>query len=178
MTVETPAARAARLLKPRQGDLARAVARQLQRTVPRYKNVERVAMEKNITAILMALEPLLKRGSEATLRSVVNDVAQLRSAGGFGVDELVMAGLCFLPVLRRYLVSMHADPLEGLECYEAVEAVTLPLIGHVAAYLQDASEATDPGAFQPLWSEMPFPLAIEELDEEDEVTAKNLRPAR
>jgi hypothetical protein len=173
VTLETAANRAARMLKPRQADLARAVARQLQRTVPRYKDVEPVAMEKNITAILIALDPLLKRGSEATLRAVVNDVAQLRSAGGFGVDELVMAGLCFLPVLRRYLVSMHADPIEGLEAYEAVEAVTLPLIGHVAAYLQDASEATDPGA----WSDISFPLFIEEL-EDDEVTVKNLRPAR
>lgn len=178
MTVETPALRAARFLKPRHAEIARAVTRQLKRTVPRYEEVDRTAMERNSLAILKGLQRLLEQGDVRTLKRVVDDVSQLRSSAGFSVDELVMAGLCFLPVLRRYLVSVHQDPLEGLVAYEAVEAVTLPLIGHVAAYLQEVAELTDPGGFQPVWSDISFPLSIEALDDDEEVTAKNRPPVR
>lgn len=168
MPVENAAQRAARLLSGRHPQIAAAVARQLKRTVPRYQDVERQALEKNVLSILRGLDHLLAKGDETTLRRIVDDVAQLRAATGFGVDEIVMAGLCFLPVLRRFLIHQEEDVMRGLAAYEAVEAVALPLFGHVAMYFRDLADLTDPGLAELQWSAISFPLAIEDVDDDED----------
>lgn len=168
MPVENATQRAARLLAGRHPQIAAAVARQLKRTVPRYQDVERQALERNILGILKGLDRLLSRGDEATLRRTVDDIAQLRAATGFGVDELVMAGLCFLPVLRRFLILQDEDMARGLETYEAVEAVALPFFGHLAMYFRDLADLTDPGIAELQWSAISFPLSIEAVDDDED----------
>ncbi len=177
MPVESSVQRAARLLNGREPQIAAAVARQLKRTVPRYADVERQAMERNISAILKGLQRLLAKGDERTLRRIVDDVAQLRSATGFGVDEVIVAGLCFLPVLRRFLVENDSDIEAGLAAFEALEAVALPMFGHIAMYYRDLADLTDPGLAEVKWSAISFPLSIESV-EDDEDTLRTKRPAR
>lgn len=175
MPVETAPQRAARLLAGRHPQIAAAVARQLQRTVPRYQNVNRQALERNILAILRGLDRLLAKGDEGTLRRTLDDIAELRATTGFGVDEIVMAGLCFLPVLRRYLVHQDEDMRRGLESYEAVEAIALPFFGHIAMYFQNLGDLSDPFVAEMEWSALTFPLAIEDVDD-DEDTIRTRRP--
>lgn len=175
MSVENATQRAARLLSGRHPQIAAAVARQLKRTVPRYQDVERQALERNILGILKGLDRLLAKGDEATLRRIVDDIAQLRAATGFGVDEMVMAGLCFLPVLRRFLIAQDEDMTRGLESYEALEAVALPFFGHLAMYYRDLADLTDPGLAELQWSAISFPLSIEAVDEDDEDTIRTRR---
>lgn len=176
MPADTATMRAARLLADRHPQLAAAITRQLKRTVPRYQAVERHAMERNILAILKGLQRLLEKGDERTLRSIVDDIAQLRSATGFGVDEFVMAGFCFLPVIRRFLVASDESMEQGLLAFEAVEAVALPMFGHVAMYFQDLEDLTDPGLAAVEWSAISFPLSIEAVDDDDEDTVRTKRP--
>lgn len=175
MPVENATQRAARLLSGRHPQIAAAVARQLKRTVPRYQDVERHALERNILGILKGLDRLLVKGDEATLRRIVDDIAQLRAATGFGVDEIVMAGLCFLPVLRRFLIARDEDMARGLETYEALEAVALPFFGHVAMYFRDLADLTDPGLAELKWSAISFPLSIEAVDDDEEDTIRTRR---
>jgi hypothetical protein len=167
-TDESAAHRAARLMSSRHPALARAIARQLARNVPRYKEVASEAVEHNVLTLLSGLQKLLERGTEDSLRRVVEDIAQLRSATGFQVDEIVTAGLCFLPVLRRYLVRADSSLEAGLEAYEALESLAIPMFGYGAAAMteEDHFEATDPSFTSP-WSDISFPMSIEDVEDEE-----------
>lgn len=175
MPSETALQRAARLLRGREPQVAAAVARQLRRTVPRYEDVERQALERSLMAVLKGLQRLVESGDERTLKRIVDDAAQLRSATGFGVDEFVMAGLCFLPVVRRFMIENDVSIEQGLLAFEAVESVALPMFGHIAMYYRDLADLTDPGKAASKWSAISFPLSIEAV-EDDEDTVRTKRP--
>lgn len=164
---------AARLLKPHHERIAQAVARQIRRTVPRYEQVEPVALERNLKTVLGGIQRLLEKGDAATLLRVVEDVAQLRSSTGFQASEFLVAGMCFLPVVRRFLIGSASTPGEGLAAYEAVESISLPLFGQLVDLFLDAEEETTAptGLRLPTTREgFLLPLTIESVLEEDEVT--------
>lgn len=163
------------LLKPNLVPVSRAVVRQLKTTVPRYKDVDAIAMEKNVGMILKGLVRLIEKGDIATLKNITAEIVQLRTTSGFGVDELITAGFCFLPVLRRLYTEYADDIGRGLDAYEHVESMALPMFGFVASHASDLDEITDPRASA--WQALAFPASIESL-EEDEVTQPRSRPRR
>jgi hypothetical protein len=172
-TFPPPGARTAvALLRPNTGPLSAAVVRQLKRTVPRYREVDSHAMQRNVGAVLKAVEQLLAKGNIETLRSTISELVALRSATGFGVDELITAGFCFLPVLRRFFTEHARDVGAGLDAYEYLESMVLPMFGFVASHAANIEEVTNPGSSA--WQAVDFPASIESL-EEDEVTQPNQR---
>lgn len=165
---------AARLLKPHHDRIAQAVARQIRRTVPRYEQVEPIALERNLKTVLRGVQRLLEQGDGATLLRVLEDVAQLRSSTGFQVSELLLAAMCFNPVVRRFLVGSAPTVGEGLAAWEAVESVTLPLFGQlVDLFLDSEDEVTPPFGHRlpPTTSDgFLLPLTIESVLEDEEIT--------
>lgn len=142
------AERAVSLVEADRLRLARAIARQIQVTVPRYQSVDADALAGNIHTVLGSVRPLVISHDTVRLGRVVEDIVRLRVAAGFGFGEFLASALCFLPVIRRFLVMRAKDPAVGLEMYERVEAVVLPFLGQVATVFLDASfEVTDPDAF-------------------------------
>jgi len=163
------------LLRLNREPLARAIVRQLKSTVARYANVDGEAMGHNVHRLLGGIELVVENGDLKTLQRVTSEMISLRTTSGFGVDELVTAGVCFLPVLRRFLVNNARDIGAGLDAYEHLESVTLPMFGWIASHASNLDEVTDPLATS--WEAVAFPASIEEL-EEDEVTQPQSRPAR
>ena len=120
--------------------IAQAIAQQIQNTVPSYHEVDRVAMTRNIDLILGGAARFLETRQENRLMGVLAMVMDLRQAGGFGVGEFIVAILCAFPVLRRYFLRNAQSLPEGIAIYEAYEALTLPLVGRVAAKFGQLSD--------------------------------------
>lgn len=146
-----PTERVVRLLKSHRVRIARALVRQARALAPRYEQIDQAAQERSFIALLIAVERLLERGEDGPLLDAAGHLAQLRVAMGFRVEDFVLASLGFLPVLRRFIIE-HAPSLdEGLDDYEAFEAVALPFIGRGASIFLDAiEEPTMPNGAKPV----------------------------
>jgi hypothetical protein len=140
-----PALQAARLMKSHHVRIAQAVVRQIQVTLPRYRRVDPNDLLRNVAAVVGGLQHVLESGETDRIIRTAENLVERRQGGGFGINEWVMAMLCFLPVMRRFLVAKALDPASGLEAYESLEAVAIPLVGRVAGlYVESASLGTDP----------------------------------
>ncbi|MEW5850895.1 MAG: hypothetical protein AB2A00_19065 [Myxococcota bacterium] len=163
----TPASlRAAALMKSHHVRISQAIARQLVRLVPRYRQVDQTALERNLSSLLGGVEVLLEKGEDQRLMQLIEDVALLRQSSGFTLQDFVMAGMSFLPVLRRFFME-RCSITEGLEAYEAVETVALPVLGRAASLYLDVGEDTEPmgrPAFLGKGKRPPFePMLIESV---------------
>lgn len=139
------ARKAIELIEGDKARLGRAVARQQQLMVARYAEVDAEALARNNQTILGCLGDLVLSRRPDTLAALVENIAQMRGAGGFDVSEFVVSAMCFFPVLRRFLVHRADSTAEGLIMFEAVEAVGLPFVGRVAAiFLEAVTDSTDP----------------------------------
>jgi hypothetical protein len=176
---------AAQLIRSHHLRISQAIARQLQRTVPRYRQVDASVLERNIATIMGGVQQLLEHGSEERLLRIVADVAQLRQMSGFKLPEFLVASLCFLPVIRRFLIERSGDLQEGLARYEAVEAIALPLMGRVATIFMDAAEDTQPNSETAFLlagekgrprAAVPMPFEIEAVTGDEQVELR--RPRR
>lgn len=127
---------AARLIKGHKVRLARAIARQIQQIVPRYREMDSTALERNLGTLLSATETFLENGDDRQLIDLTRNVMELRAVSGFALGDFVMATACWLPVLRRFILERSASVDEGLRVYESVEAVALPLMGRIADLYQ------------------------------------------
>jgi hypothetical protein len=123
------AKKAVTLLDARRTKVAVAVARQMQRSVPSYADIDVVALARGNEDTLECLGDLLMERKTKSLERITYSVAELRAAAGFDVSDFVSAGLCFLPVIRRYLTKAADTVQEGLEMYELVEAMLMPFTG-------------------------------------------------
>lgn len=167
--------RVVELLRSHRIRIARAWARQVRAVVPRYRDVEDVALEKNLGNLVAAFERVLSGGSERTLLQSATGVAQMRLAAGFAIPDLVVATVCFLSVIRRFLVDKAPTVEQGLDDFEAVEALCLPLLSKISHVFLESSNDTMPGGFdvrkfQELLSgeSGPFPrIAIEPVRGDD-----------
>jgi hypothetical protein len=126
------AKRASTLIGAYQKPLARAIARQIRDVVPRYLEVDDTALVRNIELILDAIRPMLDATDDRRLRSVLSNVMDMRQAAGFSGSDFIVAALCGLPVLRRFLIERSPDAAEGLRLYESCEGLLLPLVGFIA----------------------------------------------
>jgi hypothetical protein len=127
--------------------IARAWARQTRAVVPRYREVEERALEKGLANLVGAFERVLSGGPEHTLLQSAGGVAQMRLAAGFAVPDLLVATVCFLSVMRRFLVDRAPTVEEGLDDFEAVEAVCLPLLNKITTVFLQSQSDTMPGGY-------------------------------
>lgn len=132
MATPSPHARAgARLMKQHHRRIAQAVVRQQQRMVPRYRQLDATAVERNVATVLAGLQRLLESGEDALLKDLVTEMARLRQLGGVTLPEFLVAALCVLPVLRRFFLERSATLEEGLAIFDRVEAILLPVAGTI-----------------------------------------------
>lgn len=123
-----PKARLAQILGEHQSAIAAAVTRQIRRSVPRYREVDREAMEHEVELLLAGLLHLAKGGDARQLKRMVADVLTLRRVIGFSEADLLVASLCFLPVMRRFLIRHAPHTREGLLTYDEFEALVFRLM--------------------------------------------------
>lgn len=173
--------RAAEMIEKSRERLARAVGRQIQATVPKYNDIDVDALSGNLNTILRCVGPLLK-GDPGKLIPVIETIAQLRTAAGFQASEFVLAGICFMPVLRRFFWAKADTHEEGIALYEVVEAVILPFLGRTMGIFINAhvEETAPEGISTEKFLEMltdtgsgssPFlPIEIASIDDSDEET--------
>lgn len=157
-----PSNTALRLFANRRLQLACAVARQVQATVPRYRAIDALTLARNIDRVLQAVQQLLQNSDEQTLCEVLGRLRQRREGEGFSGGDFLVAVLCTLPVIRRFYCNHASSPETGLRFYEEVEAVLLPFYGRWAAHEEnafDTDERTAPLATSPLAADLPDPQA-------------------
>jgi hypothetical protein len=128
------------LLRSHRVRIARALVRQTRALAPRYEQLDQAAQERNFVALLLAVETLVEKGVDTPVLDQVSHLAQMRAAMGFRVDDFVLAGLAFLPVLRRFVIENSKNVEEGLDDYETLEAIALPFVGRAASIFLDAAE--------------------------------------
>ncbi len=119
--------------------IARALVRQIRSLSSLYRTVEPAALEMSLQRILVVIARFLETGDEKALMATTTNTAQLRQALGFRVDDFMAAGLSFLPVMRRFIVEHARDLREGLDDYEAFEAVAIPLLAELARVFRHAN---------------------------------------
>lgn len=147
MSHERPVLRVVSLLASHRIRIARAWARQARAVVPRYRDVEDTALERNLANLVGAFEKVLAGGEERQLLQAAGGVAQMRLAAGFAVPDLLVATVCFLSVMRRFLVDRAPTVEEGLDDFEAIEAVCLPLLNKVSTVFLQSQSDTMPGGY-------------------------------
>jgi len=131
----------AQLLQTHRARIALAVARQVHSTVPGYRNIDVEALGHNAELILDGVAMLLESGDEQTLMRIVGMDMELRQVSGVTVSDYLVALLCGLPVIRRFVVREATSVEAGLERYEQFERVALPLFGRVVAnYVRTAED--------------------------------------
>lgn len=123
-----PRARLAQILEDHQPAIAAAVTRQIRRSVPRYREVDREAMQHEVELLLSALLHLARGGDSRQLKQMVADVLTLRRVIGFSEADLLVAALCFLPVMRRFLIRHAPHTKEGLQTYDEFETIVFRVV--------------------------------------------------
>ncbi len=123
--------------------IARALVRQTRALSLRYAGLDQNALEASLLRLLTMFARFVETGDDANLREYTRHTAQLRLALGFKVDDFLLAALAWLPVLRRFLFEHAESPQQGLEDYEAIEAILIPLLAESAAVFGDASDELD-----------------------------------
>ncbi len=138
--------RTVELLTSHRTRIARALVRQIRALSERYATIDPQALEMSLARILNVVTLMLKTGDQTVLKAAVLNTAQLRQALGFRVDDFMAAGLAFLPVCRRFILD-HARTLEeGIEDYEAFEAIGIPLLSELARVFRHAGKNDVRGA--------------------------------
>lgn len=132
-----PTEMTAKLLKSHKVRIAKAMARQVQSLVARYRNVDQTVLEKNLATLMDAGYLLFSAGDESRLMMVMQHIMQIRSLGGFQTSEFLLACMSFLPVMRRLLFE-KLPVAQALAEYEAVETVALPFFGRFVSLFEEA----------------------------------------
>lgn len=118
--------------------IAKALGRQIRAASVQYRSIEVEALEQSLQRLLVVIARYLETGDEAPLKAATSNTAQLRQALGFRVDDFLLAGLSFMPVMRRFILEHAHDLREGIDDYELFEAVAIPLIAELARVFRHA----------------------------------------
>lgn len=143
------------LLNSHKVRIVRALVRQMRALSPRYASVEQHALEASLQRLMGLVTRYLQTGDDGSIREYTLHTAQLRQALGFKADDFMLAGLSWLPVMRRFLVEQAPSVEQGLDDYEAFEAVAIPLLAQSVILFRSAGD---------------------EFDDADEATLPNARP--
>lgn len=139
------AKKAVALIESEQERLALAIVQQVRSLVPKYNDIDSTAQVRNTATALACVGDLILYKRTNRLADFVESVVQLRSAIGFSVGDFLVGSLCFLPVLRRFLIHRADSTAEGLVMFEIIERVALPFTGRVAEiWAECATDTTNP----------------------------------
>ncbi|MCP4503015.1 MAG: hypothetical protein GY822_24015 [Deltaproteobacteria bacterium] len=176
---------AAKLLQRHNLRIATAAAKHVRRLVPRYRDVDSTAMEFNMRTLLGGFEHLLAKDDDSKLMQFVDDIVKIRATAGFQMNEILMAGLALLPVLRHFYLRACPDPLTALSYYDEVEAQALPAVVALAEAISASEQARvenqdSPDTFRDFFLSAlgddvelaPFP-PLSMFDEEEEDTMRS-----
>ena len=130
--------RVVELLTSHKVRIARALMRQMRALSPRYASLEQTALEASLLRFVAVTARFLQTGDDGTLREQTLHTAQLRQALGFKADDFMLAGLSFLPVLRRFLVEHAPSVQQGLDDYETFEAIAIPVLAESVVLFREA----------------------------------------
>lgn len=169
---------AARMLREDIHGISERVVRRIHRLVPSFRALDHRAVEENISAILRAVVGLLERGDRRTLEVISADIVGLRSASGMQAEDIMLAGLCFLPTVRQTLVHGEVGLAQGLKAYEAFERRVLPVLALLTGKLQGLEDLSDPAAGEARWAESAFPPLSAEEEDEDTLRTPRARRSR
>jgi len=156
-----PRYNAVELLQQHHTLVSQAIARQITCTVPRYRIIDEVQLATNVSAVVEGVICLLYRRDSKSVSRVIDLLVALHTQRGFAPADYVVAVLCALPVLRRFFFHFSPSREVGIELYEQVEAILLPLYGHLVMRLSagfEEDEDTD--------TAVTAPLDRDELDDE------------
>lgn len=156
--------RVVKLIASHRVRIARALVRQIRALSVQYRTVEPAALEASLQRLLVVISRFLETGDQTPLMTATSNIAQLRQALGFRVDDFLLAGLSFMPVMRRFILEHARDTREGLDDYEAFEAVAIPLIAELARVFRHAGSGEGSADFDD--------------DDVDDITIPNGRPGR
>jgi hypothetical protein len=177
--------RVVKLLRSHRVRIARALVRQAKRLAPRYEQIDSLAMERSYMSVVFAVERVLETGDDAMLADQTEQLAQMRLAMGFQMEDFLLASLGWLPVMRTFLLEHGKDLAESIADYDEFEAIALPLCARAAAAFVEAGEdPTQPNAKRVRLSTSTLKrlrsLPVERVsgsdDEEDEPTYRNFTP--
>jgi hypothetical protein len=177
--------RVLKLIRSHRVRIARALVRQTRMLAPRYEQIDRIALERSYMGLIFALERVLEAGDTTMLTDQQEQIASMRSAMGFQIEDFLLASLGWLPVIRRFLMEHGANLGEAIADYEEFEAIALPLVAHAAtAFVEADEEPTVPNAQRPRLSagtlkrlrSLPVERVSGSADEEDEPTYRNFTP--
>lgn len=130
------------LLQNHQQKVAQSVARQMLRTIPRYEEMGEEMLYRSTNQLVAALTKYLDTGNAEPLQKLCVDMIALRRIGGFSSSELLMAGMCFFPVLRRFFIRRAERSRIGLELYDEVEKKLFPVFVNMAMYMEQETRSS------------------------------------
>lgn len=155
------------LLQNHQQKVAQSVARQMLRTIPRYEQMGEDVLYRSINQLVKSLTEYLDTGDSQPLKKLCADMIGLRRLGGFSSAELLMAGMCFFPVLRRFFIRKAERSRIGLELYDEVEKKLFPVFVSLATQMEHQSRTDgDDDGFSSLTVSGLSDLEIEEVSQE------------
>jgi len=172
---------AAALLKSHNVRIARAIARQTQGLVDRYRTMDISILEKNISVTLSGAQVLLETGDETKMMKTLEYVVQIRTISGFQTADFLMAWLNFLPVMRRFLLE-RLPVKQAMAEYDVVEAIALPMMGRVVTMFEEAQKAFEesetpvPVEFAKVFPTALRPVKVEAVTGEDNEETEVDRP--
>jgi hypothetical protein len=177
--------RVVKLLRSHRVRIARALVRQARSLAPRYEQIDALAMERSYMGLVFAVERVLEAGDDSMLADQTEQLATMRSAMGFQMEDFLLASLGWLPVVRTFLLEHGSNLAESIADYEEFEAVALPLVARAASVFVEAGEdPTQPNAKRPRLAtsalkqlrSIPVERVSGSDDEEDEPTYRNFTP--
>lgn len=124
--------RAAELLTSHHRLIARTVAGQIQAVIPKYREIDPTALTGSLSTMVRALAHMIESGDEDRFIDIACDIAEMRLAGGFKVGDMVGAGICFLPVLRRFFQERCRTLDEAMGAYALCEEHAMPTVSRFA----------------------------------------------
>jgi len=139
--------------------VAHAIALQIAHTVPKYRQLDVARVAANVDAVMEGVMCLLVRSNPVRVTRVMDLLVALHEKRGFAPADFIVAVLCALPVLRRFFVHYAETREQGMELYEAVEAILIPLYGHLVMRLSDGfeEESTESDVTAPMASRQQDP---------------------
>lgn len=137
------------LLRSHRVRIARALVRQSRTLSVRYQQLDETAQEHGFLSLLFAVEQLLEKGDESSLRDQTEHLATMRASMGFPFEDFLLVTMGWLPVMRRFIVEdavdKQRDIMASLDDYDAFEALALPMIVRAASdFLQAGEDPTVP----------------------------------
>src|SRR3954463_2087517 len=97
------------LLRSHRVRIARALVRQARALAPRYEQIDQLALERSYLGLIFAVERVLEIGDDTVLAEQTEQIASMRSAVGFQMEDFVLASLGWLPVIRTFLMEHGAN---------------------------------------------------------------------